>query len=486
MLVVLACVSGASRRLRASLFVAGASGIVLLPVLAEELAAISFHIGPAVAAIAGVAVAAGATILGERFQARAMTDRATRLPNMSALERAFEQARGSTVLVARIDRFSALAAGLGADAAARLVARVADRIALAHDQRTVYRADEASLAWLEPPHDETMLEDRLEAIAAVMRSPVDCGRMVDVTLHIGMACDPGAEAEQLVANATLATAHAARKGIRWEHFSADDSDEANWHLSLLTELEGAMMSGQVWNAYQPKLDIRSGRIVGAEALVRWLHPQRGPIPPDSFIPLIEQHGRAGDLTFHVLGQAIEDLLLWDEAGLPIGVAVNVSASLLNDGQFIDQVRWALERSEIGTDRLTIEVTESATMRDPGQAIRALESWRALGLNVSIDDYGTGQSSLGYLEKLPATELKIDKSFVATVNHDPRNAIMVRSTIAMAHELGMGVVAEGIEDEACLKTLGEFGCDTGQGYHIGRPMSAANLRVFLQGGQRHAA
>jgi EAL domain-containing protein (putative c-di-GMP-specific phosphodiesterase class I)/CHASE2 domain-containing sensor protein len=486
LLLVLACVRGGSRRWRAILFGLGTLMIVLLPVVSEQLAATSLHIGPAVAALVVAAVVAGATILGERFRTRAMIDGTTGLPNMTALEEAFRSSGGATVLVARIDRFSAVAAGLGADAAARLVSRVADRIGMAHDKRIVYRTDEASLAWIEPAGEESMLEDRLEAIAAVMRSPVDCGQLVDVTLHIGMASDNQAEVKQLVANASLATIHAARKGIRWEHFSAADSDEANWHLTLLTELEGAMMSGQVWNAYQPKLDLKTGRIIGAEALVRWLHPQRGPIAPDNFIPLIEQHGRAGDITFHVLARALEDVAQWDEAGLPIGVAVNVSASLLSDGEFIDQIRKTLEATNTPTDRITIEVTESATMKDPEQAIRALRSWRALGLNISIDDYGTGQSSLGYLQKLPATELKIDKSFVQTINDDARNAIMVRSTIALAHELGMKVVAEGIEDEACLQTLTEFGCDTGQGYHIGRPMSAANLRVFLQGERRQAA
>jgi EAL domain-containing protein (putative c-di-GMP-specific phosphodiesterase class I) len=241
----------------------------------------------------------------------------------------------------------------------------------------------------------------------------------------------------------------------------------------------------LWNAYQPKLDLRSGEIVGAEALVRWLHPERGPIAPDNFIPVVEHAGRARDLTTHVLCRALEDAEHWEREGHALGVAVNVSATLLADHEFIELVGQILSGSTVPTGRVTIEVTESAAMASPDRAVAALESWRALGVNISIDDYGTGQSSLGYLQKLPATELKIDKSFIQTVS-DHRNAIMVRSTIALAHELGIKVVAEGIEDGACVEALREMGCDTVQGYFIGKPMSANAFLDMLGEGIRDAA
>jgi EAL domain-containing protein (putative c-di-GMP-specific phosphodiesterase class I) len=247
---------------------------------------------------------------------------------------------------------------------------------------------------------------------------------------------------------------------------------------LLGELDSAMAGGQLWNAYQPKLDLRTGAIVGAEALVRWAHPKRGPIGPDSFIPAIEGAGRIRDLTAHVLQQALEDALHWSESGHPIGVAVNVSATLLADHEFIETVGAILQGHPLANDRVTIEVTETAAMTSPDRAIAALESWRSLGVGISIDDYGTGQSSLNYLQKLPATELKIDKSFVQAIATDSRNAIMVRSTIGLAHELGMTTVAEGIEDADCLRLLAEMGCDTAQGYHVGHPMSAADMSAFL--------
>jgi EAL domain-containing protein (putative c-di-GMP-specific phosphodiesterase class I) len=188
----------------------------------------------------------------------------------------------------------------------------------------------------------------------------------------------------------------------------------------------------------------------------------------------------------VLEQALEDALEWQEKGFPIGVAVNVSASLLADHGFIEQVGRIVQSSLLPAHKVTIEVTETAAMHSPERAIAALESWRKLGVSISIDDYGTGQSSLAYLQKLPANELKIDKSFILTLGEDRRNAIMVRSTVALAHELGMKVVAEGVEDAACLRLLAEMGCDTAQGYYIGRPVAAETLTELLEDSERRAA
>ncbi|MFC7497680.1 EAL domain-containing protein [Enterovirga sp. GCM10030262] len=474
-----------SRPARIILLLGGGLTMLLLPLVTEAAFAITLPVAPALAALGAAALLGAAGFLGEQYLRRALTDEATGLPNLAALEIA--AARGpANIVVARIERFAAIASGIGADAAARLVLRVAERLAFAHGGSDIYRTDDASLAWIERPGDEESLEDRIDALAAVMRSPVECGRLIDVALAFGLATGEEVDAKQLVANASLAALHASQRGVRWERFLDADSDEINWHLSLLGELDAAMASGQLWNAYQPKLDIRSGEVVGAEALVRWLHPQRGPIPPDSFIPLVEQHGRARDLTAHVLHQALEDALHWERAGHPLGVAVNVSATLLADHEFIEYVGQMLRGSGVPTHRVTIEVTESAAMNSPEKAIAALESWRALGVSISIDDYGTGQSSLGYLQTLPATELKIDKSFVQTIGTDTRNAIMVRSTVALAHELGMKVVAEGVEDAACLQLLSEMGCDTAQGYHISRPMSGDSLVDFLAERTRAAA
>ena len=474
------------RRVRAAAYGAGTAAVLAFPMVAESFFAATAPIVPALATLFTAGALAGAAFLARRFEERALTDGETGLPNLKALARISARPGDANIVVARIDRFASLAAGLGPAGTANLVLRVADRLRFANGERPVYRTDDASLAWVEGPGDESSLEDRLDAICAVMRQPVDCGRLVDVSLAFGLATGERSDAQQLVANAALAALHASQKGARWSRFTEADGEETNWQLSLLGELDMAMMSGQLWNAYQPKLDLKSGKIVGAEALVRWHHPNRGPIEPDSFIPIVEEHGRARDLTAHVLEQALEDALHWEDLGHEIGVAVNVSATLLADHEFIEMVAVILQGSQLAPDRVTIEVTESAAMESPDRAIAALEGWRSHGVNISIDDYGTGQSSLNYLQKLPATELKIDKSFVQTIGSDQRNAIMVRSTIALAHELGMKVVAEGIEDAECLALLGEMGCDTAQGYHIGRPMSADAIAGFLVESPRAAA
>ncbi len=469
---------------RVAAFAAAAVMLLAMPLAAEAWRAATMPIVPALLALVTAAMLSAAALAVERYLNSALTDDATGLPNLAALET--EAAEAATMVVARIDRFAAIASGLGPTAAAAMVQRVAERLRFAGGQGTVYCVDAGSLAWIEAADGAGDLEARLDSIAALMRSPVECGRLVDVALSFGLAEGAGLGVKQLVANAGLAAVQAARQGVRWRRFLEADGDENQRHLSLLGELDAAMSSGQLWNAYQPKLDLKSGEVIGVEALVRWAHPERGPLAPDSFIPVIEEAGRIRDLTAHVLQQALDDALSWDRVGFPIGVAVNVSATLLRDHEFIETVASILRSHELPTSRVTIEVTETAAMDSPERAIAALESWRSLGLAISIDDYGTGQSSLGYLQKLPATELKIDMGFVRTIVTDSRNAIMVRSTVGLAHELGMKTVAEGVEDAACLQLLTEIGCDTAQGYYIGRPMPADELATFLSARARAAA
>jgi EAL domain-containing protein (putative c-di-GMP-specific phosphodiesterase class I) len=232
--------------------------------------------------------------------------------------------------------------------------------------------------------------------------------------------------------------------------------------------------GHIWVAYQPKLAIASRQITAAEALVRWRHPTRGPVPPDAFIPALEENGRIADLTLFVLEQALVDRTAWAAMGVELDVAVNLSALLPADPAFVRRLETVLHRHAGAVPHLTLEVTESATMADPERAIAALERLAGMGLALSIDDYGTGLSTLSYLKRLPAREIKIDKGFVLGLESSRGDQAMVRSTIDLAHELGFKVVAEGVETAAALDMLATFGCDTAQGWHIGKPMHAADL------------
>ena len=488
LVVALAARRAPKRRHLAALAGLGAA-LLCLPLATEMLWAASVHVAPALFAAAAALALSGAAFASERLRRREATDAETGLPNLQALEAALAARREARVVVAQIDQFAVLASGLGAEATAKLVLRVAERLRLACGAATIYRTDASALAWIEHESDQESLDGRIEGAAALMRAPVECGRLIDVSLIFGLAVagpDAPGDGKQLVANATLAAVHAGQRGSRWQVFSDADSAEASWQLSLLGELDAAMASGAIWNAYQPKIDLATGAVTSVETLVRWNHAVRGPIGPDRFIPLVESHDRAADLTAHVLRQALEDAHGWALQGFPIGVAVNVSANLLANHGFIESVRETLRGSPVPAARITIEVTETAAMTDPKRAVVALESWRALGIGISIDDYGTGQSSLAYLQTLPATELKIDKSFIQTVGSNRRNAIMVRSTIALAHELGIAVVAEGIEDGECLGLLREMGCDTGQGFHIARPMPAGDVGALLARGMQAAA
>jgi EAL domain-containing protein (putative c-di-GMP-specific phosphodiesterase class I)/CHASE2 domain-containing sensor protein len=452
---------------------AGASAWLAVAGLAfwgESALGCRFSIAAAAAALLTGSLAAGAGHFAFRYRERLLVDTETGLPNLVAL--GGDAARGDVaVLAMRIDGFATLAAGLGPREAARLVERAADRLKFLLAIDRVYRIEPGVLAWTEPP--ETQFEERLAAVAALMRSP-------ELAAHFGAARGAAGEVRRVAANAALAAAAAAEALRPWQIFSRDDSEAVSWSVALAGELDRAIEAGAISNAYQPKLSLASGEVVGVEALVRWNHATRGPIAPDTFIPILEQRGRIADLTLHVLRRALADALEWRRSGTPLTVAVNVSTTLLGDAAALARLRSAVLDSGLDPACLLVEVTETAAMRDPAGAIAALEAWRALGAGVSIDDYGTGQSSLAYLQKLPATELKIDRSFVAGMAGDPRSAAMVRSTVALAHELGLEVVAEGVEDEACLALLREAGCDTAQGYHIARPMTAAQIGTFVEG------
>jgi EAL domain-containing protein (putative c-di-GMP-specific phosphodiesterase class I)/CHASE2 domain-containing sensor protein len=482
-LLIAATLPKGRRTVRMAAFAAGVIVILALPLAAEQYWALSFPLAPALYALAAAALSALGLYGAVRFRQRRLVDEATGLPNDVAIMLA-AAAGNAPIVVARIDRFALISAGIGPEATAGLVRRIAERLGFGQEG-PVYRVDEGHLAWIEARDGGASLEQRLEGLGALMRAPVECGRLIDVVLAFGVA-DPAADGPgQQLADAGLAAERAAGRGALWERFAGGD-DEADWHLSMLSELDAALVAGHVWNAYQPKMDIATGRIVGVETLVRWDHPERGPIAPDRFIPQVEAQGRASDLTLAVLRRALEDAARWRAQDIHLDVAVNISATLLLDASFAILLEREIAAARVPADCVTLEVTESAAMKDSEQAIAALSSWRALGLKISIDDYGTGQSSLAYLQNLPATELKIDKSFVADLAVNSRNAIMVRSTIAMAHELGMKVVAEGIEDADCLARLREMGCDTAQGWHIGKPMPAMHIVAFLQDEERAAA
>jgi EAL domain-containing protein (putative c-di-GMP-specific phosphodiesterase class I)/CHASE2 domain-containing sensor protein len=429
---------------------------------------------PAIAAIAaGASLLAIASIVATVREAR-LIDPASGLPNRRGFQTETAERPVAAVIALRITNYSEAAGVIGQDRAAEMIQRVVDRLTMAGIS-PLYRLEEGVLAWTVAAENSETQIHQIESVAASLRSPVEVGgRQLELRCRFGLAHGVDLKPDMLADRAILAADHAAEKGTHWEIHSEALGEQQDWRLMLAGELDQAFAAGHVWVAYQPKLEIRSGRVIAAEALVRWRHPERGAIPPDAFIPALEASGRILDLTLFVLRQAVRDAAQWRAANMSINVAVNVSALLTADEAFLTAIDGLIASGELVPQTLTLEVTESAALTDPDRAISALERIAQRGIKLSIDDYGTGQSTLSYLKRLPAREIKIDKSFILGLETNPRDQAMVRSTIELAHTLGFTVVAEGIENQAVLEILESMGCDVGQGWQIGKPVPAATF------------
>jgi EAL domain-containing protein (putative c-di-GMP-specific phosphodiesterase class I) len=405
-------------------------------------------------------------------------DPVTGLPNRQALLAILKDSDGAIVLVARIPDYEKLAAGLSAEATGRLILRLVDRIRLVNGEAQVHRINDRMLVWTAAV-DHEAVGQQCDTLRTLMLSPVEVdGRRIDLRLSIGMAVGDGSNAGATIANAALASEQARGKQGGWHLHTEAEGEAIDRDLTLLAELNDAVLNGQLEVVYQPKLDIATRRIASVEALVRWQHPTRGYLRPDIFVPLAERSDRIAGMTLAVVERTIGDLATWTAAGHQVTAAINLSAKLLTSTSFIAELTAVLERSGVPAECLTFEVTESAAMSDPDEARAALMRFRDMGIAISMDDYGTGQSTLSYLKQLPLNELKIDRSFVQFAHQNRGDAILVRSTIDLAHELGLKVVAEGVEDEACLAFLASVGCDLAQGYLISRPVGRDEIAAML--------
>ncbi len=319
-------------------------------------------------------------------------------------------------------------------------------------------------------------------IVREIASPFVVGEMtlhVEASVGVAIWPDDGDEVDELVARADVAmfVAKSMRTGVELY-----DSERDRAHLDrfgVIEALREAIGSDQLVLHYQPKLHLATGRVVGAEALVRWEDPTRGLVPPDRFIPLAEQSGLMGALTAWVLRQALAQTVIWNAQGLAMGIAVNVSASSLRESGFPDLVADLLHETGVPPHVLTLEITEDTVMSDRERCLDVLHRLRSFGIRISVDDYGTGHSSLAYLKELPVDELKLDRSFISSMNDDTRLAAIVESTIGLAHSLGLPIVAEGVETPDVQDRLTIAGCDLIQGYLLTRPLPGADLVAWLR-------
>ncbi|MEJ6004626.1 EAL domain-containing protein [Paucibacter sp. AS339] len=424
-----------------------------------------------------------------RLNKLAFTDALTGLPNRSGFSEGLQQrlrgeAQPLAVLLLGLDRFKHVNDVQGHDFGDQLLCAVAARLQRLFVDRshTLARLGGDEFVLLLTQADEAAARAAAEQIRKDFETAVSLqDQMVDLSASIGIVLAPqhGQEGKQLLSRAALAMYAAKKRQSGCVVYTAQLDVGSQESLSLLGDLRRAVEGGQLRLYLQPKVDLQSGRVISAEALVRWQHPERGLVPPMQFIPFAEQTGFIRELSRWVMAESVRAWAELRQQELALRISVNLSTRDLMDIDLPAKIAALLAEHQAPTEALCLEITESAIMDDPQRALDTLNELHAMGFKLSIDDFGTGYSSLAYLKGLPVDELKIDKSFVLAMESDVGDAKIVRSTIELAHNMGLSVVAEGVETGKAWKMLAELGCDEGQGYFIAKPMPQEQLAAWLQ-------
>jgi diguanylate cyclase (GGDEF)-like protein len=389
-----------------------------------------------------------------------------------------------------LDRFKHINDTLGHSAGDVLLRACADRLRESlRESDTVARfgGDEFVLI-LEGLDSAADVSAPLAKVLSKFKPPFDVGgRELLTTASVGISVfpDDGQDVETLLMNADAAMYRAKEKGPGNHHFySAQMNAQGRQRLALQSYLPRALERGELFLVYQPKLDLATGRIAGAEALMRWRHPSLGLISPLQFIPIAEDTGLIESFGHWAIEVACRDARKWQDQGRPVQVSVNLSARQLDRPRLADEVARVLAGAQLDPGQLELEITESAVMRNPTQAAARLQELRDLGVSLAIDDFGTGYSSLSYLRTFPLGTLKIDRSFIKDLATDQDAAALTAGIIGLAHRLRMKVVAEGVETLEQLSYLRANGCDEFQGYYLSKPISADEMSRFLESDLRN--
>ena len=449
----------------------GAVAFLFVPAVPESYH-VSFDVTPALFVIMYIA-----TVLSwRRYRARGLVNPISDLPNLNAL-RDNKAGRKQSLIAARVLNYEEIVATLPPNSERQLIDQIVSRLSVGASDRTLYQGDGGIFAWFE--QSRAPVGNHLDALHALFRTPARVsGLKIDLAIAFGVEVGSGRSLANRLASGLVAADEAAHQGLKWKYHDPESLQDASWKLSMLSQLDEAIDRGEVWVAYQPKLDISSRRVIGAEALARWTHPDKGPIAASEFVAAAEQHNRIGKLTDFVLEKAVAAAAQINKRGPAFTIAVNLSARLLTDRAFTLRLSALLARHGLSPSRLILELTETAALADSGEALDMINRLRDLGVEIAIDDYGTGQSTLDYLKKIPASEIKIDQSFVKGIVDNRSDRLMVQSTIGLVHSLGRKVVAEGVENRDILDVLIELECDIAQGFAVGRPMSLETLTKRL--------
>ena len=386
------------------------------------------------------------------------------------------------LLIVDLDHFKEINDTLGHAAGDLLLTQVAQRIAAAVPQAdAVCRLGGDEFAVLLAGVDSAEADLLAAELLRVLAEPVVFdGLRLSVEGSVGVACYPedASSFDELLKRADVALYQAKQARATFAHYRVDRDESSLHRLALAAELRAALSDDQLVVHYQPQYDLRSAALTGAEALVRWQHPQRGLLPPSEFMSAVEHSGLIRSFTLAVLEKAVAEAASWNAGGRPLSVAVNLSARNLLDRELPADVARVLQRHGLAPERLVLEITETTMMSELEVVEEVLAQLRRLGVELSVDDFGTGYSSLAFLQRVSVNEVKVDRSFVVGLQTSDSDRALVRATVQLAHSLGARAVAEGVEDEALAEVLRGLGCDLAQGFHLGRPVPAADLRVLL--------
>ncbi|WP_225207272.1 EAL domain-containing protein [Novosphingobium huizhouense] len=468
------------KRLRALLYLLTVSVVIALPMYLRTLGIVCEPDG----SVAFMVIYAGIRGWQKRTH-RIQHTSLSGLPNLAALS-SLPIEVGRDVVVVVVARYEEIMATLPRELHGEVARQIARRLSVGSGANEIYHGESGHFAWTEEARPLEMQLNHLEGLRALFSAPLQIGEHTfDTNIHFGLDRNEGLDASTRVNSALASANEALGNGRSIELFESQRLVEAPWELSLHARIEEGLRNGEIWLAFQPQWDFAQGRVSGAEALIRWNHPTRGPIAPDAFILQAERAGRIDTLTYWVLEEAISAALTLNALGPRFQMSINLSAQMVDKADLVTNFAEIVRRRGIEPSLLTIEVTETSSVRNRPAACHNLTRLREMGFRLSIDDFGTGEASLAYLADLPSDELKLDRRFVSRLIDSERDRVIITSTIALAHALHQSVVAEGIEDAATFALLREFGCDQAQGYYLGRPQPFAVFLSDYEAGRRYA-
>ncbi|MGD9385142.1 MAG: EAL domain-containing protein [Thioalkalispiraceae bacterium] len=428
--------------------------------------------------------------VNEKLEQLALHDSLTNLPNRFSIQDHLnttlaEAKRDSScfaVIMMDLDRFKEINDTLGHDCGDQLLVEVGLRLRdILRPSDFIGRLGGDEFAIILPDTDEIgakLVAKKIQKVLEPFFYVAEMGFTIAASFGIATFPKHGTTVSTILKSADVAMYNAKNRKLGFCVYNPGADSNTPDRLSLMGELRQAIYENQLELYYQPKVDLKDSKIIGAEALLRWNHAERGFIPPDEFIPMAEQSGLIRPLTYWVIKSAIIQLEEWYEAGMNLAVSINLSMHNLHDADFIAELEQLLEKTEVPNSSFEFEITESTIMSDPEYVVKVLDKLGSLDVSLAIDDFGTGYSSLSLLKKLPVHTLKVDKSFVMEMSTDSDDKAIVQSIIDMAHTLGLDVIAEGVENGTVTKLLSELGCDQIQGYYISRPLPAAQVSPIL--------